>query len=201
MSSIWTEDNIELLREHWSKGESAAVIAILLQEKTGQAITRNMVIGKVHRLGLHRTTLGPRPPKEPGLERPKRERKPTPIPPETQEENPMPLPLPPGHPLALEPGPIPNGPLPEGAEPKTVEELLEEQDSLEPPILEDNRPPGSKTIFEVRMCECRWPLGAMMDKPEFFCAQPTAVNQSYCADHAKIAYVPAARIRIRAPRQ
>ncbi len=44
----WTDERIELLRTLWSEGLSASQIAA----RIGGGITRNAVIGKVHRLGL-----------------------------------------------------------------------------------------------------------------------------------------------------
>ena len=44
----WTDEIIEQLKQHWSEGKSASQIASLL----GNGLTRNAVIGKVHRLGL-----------------------------------------------------------------------------------------------------------------------------------------------------
>ncbi len=43
----WTDDRIDTLKKLWNDGESASAIAHAL----GQ-VTRNAVIGKVHRLGL-----------------------------------------------------------------------------------------------------------------------------------------------------
>jgi GcrA cell cycle regulator len=43
----WTDERVELLRKLWSDGLSASQIAAELG-----GITRNAVIGKVHRLGL-----------------------------------------------------------------------------------------------------------------------------------------------------
>jgi len=43
----WTEDRVELLKKLWAEGLSASQIARQLGE-----VTRNAVIGKVHRLGL-----------------------------------------------------------------------------------------------------------------------------------------------------
>ena len=43
----WTEERVELLKKLWSDGLSASQIAGRLG-----GITRNAVIGKVHRLGL-----------------------------------------------------------------------------------------------------------------------------------------------------
>jgi GcrA cell cycle regulator len=49
----WTDTRVERLRKFWADGRSASEIAALLGE-----VTRNAVIGKVHRLGLagRRTT-------------------------------------------------------------------------------------------------------------------------------------------------
>ena len=43
----WTEDRVEILSKLWAEGLSASQIAKELGE-----VTRNAVIGKVHRLGL-----------------------------------------------------------------------------------------------------------------------------------------------------
>jgi len=44
----WTEDRVEQLKSLWTEGLSASQIARAL----GGGVTRNAVIGKVHRLGL-----------------------------------------------------------------------------------------------------------------------------------------------------
>ena len=44
----WTDEKVERLKQHWMEGRSASQIASLL----GDGLTRNAVIGKVHRLGL-----------------------------------------------------------------------------------------------------------------------------------------------------
>lgn len=46
MESIWTEELITALRFLWKKGHSASLIAKTL------GLTKNQVIGKVHRVGL-----------------------------------------------------------------------------------------------------------------------------------------------------
>ena len=43
----WTDDRVDLLKKLWSEGLSASQIAGRLG-----GVTRNAVIGKVHRLGL-----------------------------------------------------------------------------------------------------------------------------------------------------
>ncbi|MDA9274850.1 GcrA cell cycle regulator, partial [bacterium] len=48
----WTDDRVEVLKKMWGEGQSASQIA-----KELGGVTRNAVIGKVHRLGLsNRTT-------------------------------------------------------------------------------------------------------------------------------------------------
>ena len=44
----WTEERVELLKKLWMEGLSASQIAAVL----GDGVTRNAVIGKVHRLKL-----------------------------------------------------------------------------------------------------------------------------------------------------
>ena len=43
----WTDERVELLKKMWGDGQSASQIA-----KELGGVTRNAVIGKVHRLGL-----------------------------------------------------------------------------------------------------------------------------------------------------
>ena len=43
----WTDERVEILKKMWGEGQSASVIA-----KELGGVTRNAVIGKVHRLGL-----------------------------------------------------------------------------------------------------------------------------------------------------
>ena len=49
----WTDERVELLKKMWSDGQSASQIA-----KELGGVTRNAVIGKVHRLGLSNRTGG-----------------------------------------------------------------------------------------------------------------------------------------------
>ena len=49
----WTDERVELLKKMWSEGQSASQIA-----KELGGVTRNAVIGKVHRLGLSNRASG-----------------------------------------------------------------------------------------------------------------------------------------------
>ena len=53
----WTDERVELLKKLWNQGLSASQIA----NELGAGVTRNAVIGKVHRLGLSGRAKAPAP--------------------------------------------------------------------------------------------------------------------------------------------
>ena len=78
--ATWTDERVELLKKLWIDGLSASQIATELGN-----VTRNAVIGKVHRLGLSgrakdpscrlgRSAVPARPPARPALRLPSRRR-------------------------------------------------------------------------------------------------------------------------------
>ena len=163
----WTDERVELLKKLWSEGFSASQIAA---EMGG--VTRNAVIGKVHRLGLS----GRGKTSTPGAPRP---RKPRPV----------------GAPLAgartirgataLAPKftPRPEIPAPE----------VDFDEDVVIPFSE------RVTIMELREFMCRWPMGDPT-KPDFrFCGGRAIGGMPYCTHHARVAYQPATeRKRLRA---
>jgi GcrA cell cycle regulator len=68
----WTEERVALLKKLWAEGHSASQIA-----KQIGGVTRNAVIGKVHRLGLAGRATPSRPAKRPARPRPQRSQLPT----------------------------------------------------------------------------------------------------------------------------
>ncbi len=56
----WTNERVDLLKKLWAEGQSASFIAARLGE-----VTRNAVIGKVHRLGLAGRATAARRPQSP----------------------------------------------------------------------------------------------------------------------------------------
>ncbi|MCV6584578.1 MAG: GcrA cell cycle regulator, partial [Marinibacterium sp.] len=72
----WTDERVELLKKMWGEGQSASQIA-----KELGGVTRNAVIGKVHRLGLSNRTTGapaakPEPKAKPAAPKPEAKAKP-----------------------------------------------------------------------------------------------------------------------------
>jgi GcrA cell cycle regulator len=160
----WSDDRVELLKKLWSDGLSASQIAA---EMGG--VTRNAVIGKVHRLGLS----GRGKASTPGVQRARKPR--VAAPPAATRLN-----------VALAPRPA--QPRPAAA---PVPELLEEEVVV--PLSE------RVTIMELRESMCRWPLGDPTTPEFRFCGAKSITGLPYCTYHARVAYQPAAeRKRIRA---
>src|ERR1700754_348599 len=80
----WTEERVAELKKLWAEGHSASQIA-----KRLGSVTRNAVIGKVHRLGLSGRATPSRPVKRPPrLARPKPTMQPQPTPPPAAQPRP-----------------------------------------------------------------------------------------------------------------
>ncbi|CAH1652938.1 MULTISPECIES: GcrA family cell cycle regulator [unclassified Chelatococcus] len=166
-SQSWSDERVELLRKLWSDGLSASQIAAELG-----GITRNAVIGKVHRLGLSgraksTASSAPRPRKpvrQPGVTAPA---------PAATTSGPM------RTNAALAPQPVAE------AAPVLVR-LPQPREDVVIPMSE------RVTIMELRESMCRWPMGDPTT-PEFrFCGARSELGMPYCSHHARIAYQPVA---------
>jgi len=160
----WTDERVEQLRQHWTEGKSASQIAILL----GHGLTRNAVIGKVHRLGLagrakSTSSAAPRPRAQPQQQA---HRAAAPRPTHVAQR-------------AVR-----------GATALALAPLTEAE--AEPAAYESVVLPMSLrvTIVELKEAMCRWPLGDPASPDFRYCGSPTAVGP-YCAHHGRLAYQPA----------
>ena len=161
----WTDEIVEQLKQHWIDGKSASQIASLL----GNGVTRNAVIGKVHRLGLAGRAKTP----NSGASRPPRRMAP-----------------PPAHRVA---GPRMNSPAPRMMRGATALAFAPQALSeLEQPEFESVVVPMSLrvTIIELKEAMCRWPLGDPANSEFRYCGSPSA-SGPYCAYHCGLAYQPA----------
>lgn len=156
----WNDERVELLKKLWSEGLSASQIASELGE-----VTRNAVIGKVHRLGLSgRAKAAPAPVRP----RTKASR------PEGQEARPH------------RPATIGNTAL--AQEP---EEAPEEAPAPAPETTATVLPMAQRcTIMNLTESTCRWPMGEPGTESFHFCGGKSNPGMPYCAHHARIAYQP-----------
>ena len=155
----WTDDRVELLKKLWSDGLSASQIAAELG-----GISRNSVIGKVHRLGLSGRA------KSPSSSVP-RQRKPR-----TH-----------GHMMRIaRPGIRGNTAL---APMHSYDVDLEP----EPELIDNIIPIGQRcSILELTESKCKWPIGDPSSVDFFFCGGKTVEGLPYCGHHSRVAYQPAA---------
>jgi len=159
----WNDERVELLKKLWSEGLSASQIANELGD-----ITRNAVIGKVHRLGLSgraKTTAAPA--------RPRTAR------PEGRSEQPR----------------APQRPLTQGntALAAELDDVAEEAPAPAPqPEVANNVVPMAQrcTIMNLTESTCRWPLGEPGTESLHFCGGKSNPGSPYCAQHGRIAYQP-----------
>jgi GcrA cell cycle regulator len=154
----WTDERVEQLKRLWSEGLSASQIAGELG-----GITRNAVIGKVHRLGLSGRAKAP----SSAAARPRKARPPSNV-------------LRMARPAAVR-GNTALARLP-------VYELDVEP---EPELVENVVPIGQRcTLLELSDAKCRWPIGDPGSPEFYFCGGKPVSELPYCAYHARIAYQP-----------
>lgn len=156
----WTDERIVALRKLWAEGHSASQIA-----KQLGGVTRNAVIGKVHRLGLSGRATPSRPVKRPPrLARPK-----------------------PNFPAERSVIAAPEAePAQEAVRPAIVQRPAVPA-TLPPALTADGAP---ATILTLRDSMCKWPIGDPADPKFAFCGRKSECGP-YCAEHATLAFQPA----------
>jgi GcrA cell cycle regulator len=159
----WTDERVTLLRQLWEDGQSASKIAAQLG-----GVTRNAVIGKVHRLGLSGRVIKPAEDVAAARRKPVQEVEIETAIAVVEAEAPEPVAI-------LAHRPAPDFPVPAAAP--------------EPVALAASQ---RVTIMDLRESMCRWPIGDPTT-PEFgFCGARSITGLPYCTHHAQIAYQPAA---------
>jgi len=60
---------------------------------------------------------------------------------------------------------------------------------IPPPASEEPEPGAGVDIYQLGAGVCRWPLGAMEDRPPFrYCGHKAPIEESYCAEHRAVSY-------------
>ena len=201
----WTDERVETLKKMWGEGQSASQIA-----KELGSVTRNAVIGKVHRLGLsNRVGAGPV----------------------------APAPVPPSKVVPLRDKPAAKPPgrdaevaddladAPQVAEPEQADlpdEDDDDEDDLAPPVMSPARraiipagqplPPQPSlneispealakvnevektarklTLMELTEKTCKWPVGDPATDNFWFCGLAVQQGKPYCEAHVGVAFQP-----------
>jgi GcrA cell cycle regulator len=164
----WTEERVAELKKLWAEGHSASQIA----KRLGN-VTRNAVIGKVHRLGLSGRATPSRPVKRPPrLARPKPQQVPRQATVRTTNTGAVAV-----------------------RDQAAAAPHVEAETRVEPQRL----PNGDMvTVLTVKDSMCKWPIGDPADSAFGFCGHATVESSPYCADHARVAFQPAKKRERRA---
>jgi GcrA cell cycle regulator len=162
----WTDERVELLRKLWMEGLSAAQIAMELG-----GVTRNAVIGKIHRMGLSGRAKQPS-----GQSSARPARKPAP----QSFQRPAPAARRNGSPASApaQAGSVVSTPVPDAS-------LV----APEPLKLE---------LVQLTERTCRWPIGDPATEEFHFCGVTPKDGLPYCPYHCRIAYQPVLDRRKRA---
>jgi len=173
----WTDDRVATLTKMWGEGQSASQIA-----KELGGVTRNAVIGKVHRLGLsNRTTGGAKPgvtsktAAKPAAARakPAAKAKAAPAAPAPQ------TPLPPRKAIIPAGQPLPPQPSANEISPEALASVREVEK-------------GAKRISLMQLTErtCKWPIGDPATDEFWFCGLTSEPGKPYCEAHVGVAFQP-----------
>ncbi len=195
----WTDERVETLKRMWAEGQSASQIA-----KELGGVTRNAVIGKVHRLGLSNRVGGLEdedaavavaPPAAPVAEQAAEtadhaEAELAGVSTEAAQPDPAagtaPSPLPSNvAPLPLRKPIVPAGqPLP--PQPSANEISPEALAS----VREVEKRAKKLTLMELTERTCKWPIGDPATDDFWFCGLPSLPGKPYCEAHVGVAFQP-----------
>ncbi|WP_170441574.1 GcrA family cell cycle regulator [Ruegeria arenilitoris] len=181
----WTDERVELLKKMWGEGQSASQIA-----KELGGVTRNAVIGKVHRLGLSNRTTGAAPakaePKEKPAPTPKAETKPKPAP-KTEPARPAAAApaaeakpaTPPRRQIIPAGQPLPPQPSANEISPEALAKVNEVEKKAK-----------KLSLMELTEKTCKWPVGDPATDDFWFCGLPAEPGKPYCEAHVGVAFQP-----------
>ncbi len=168
----WTDERVEKLKRLWAEGLSASQIAAQLG-----GVSRNAVIGKVHRLNL------PGRAKSGGGTAPARTPK-----------RPAPAPRPSNFaarvPARANARPVGGAMLKEEGQIDALEEIRAVPASNV--VIPISRRLG---LTELTERTCKWPIGDPMSDEFHFCGCESLDSSPYCKYHAKLAYQPVSERR------
>ena len=195
----WTDERVELLKKMWAEGQSASQIA-----KELGGVTRNAVIGKVHRLGLsNRSTTTPastakapketKAPAEPNAATARAnakrdtaaETKPSPRP-RPAAEAPAAAPVPRANnvtplrkPIVPAGQPLPPQPSANEISPEALAKVKEVENHAK-----------RISLMELTERTCKWPIGDPATENFYFCGLPVQQGKPYCEAHVGVAFQP-----------
>ena len=195
----WTDERVETLKRMWAEGQSASQIA-----KELGGVTRNAVIGKVHRLGLSNRNdeapeaAAPAPEAKPAAAAAPAAAAPKPAPEPAPEPKPVAAAAPEAKPEPEpETAPAPAAsnfnrrPIVPAGQPLPPQPSANE---ISPEALASVREVEKRarklSLMELTERTCKWPIGDPATDKFWFCGLPSVAGKPYCEAHVGVAFQP-----------
>jgi len=194
----WTDERVETLKKMWAEGHSASQIA-----KELGGVTRNAVIGKVHRLGLsNRVGPGGVPeveedeavpvaaPVDPVVERPAPVEPLPAVEPAHATAPDRPVTAPPASTAVVMPMPLRKVIIPAGQPLPPQPSANEISPEALASVREVEKHAKRLTLMELTERTCKWPIGDPATDDFWFCGLPSLPGKPYCEAHVGVAFQP-----------
>lgn len=194
----WTDERVETLKKMWGEGQSASQIA-----KELGGVTRNAVIGKVHRLGLSNRVggagsaedeeLAAAPVEAPAVAAAVPHRAATSQPDPVRMTDPRPAtdrPAPPASGATITPLPIRKAIIPAGQPLPPQPSLNEISPEALASVREVEKRARRLTLMELTERTCKWPIGDPATEDFWFCGLQSLPGKPYCEAHVGVAFQP-----------
>ncbi len=178
----WTEERVELLKKLWLEGLSASQIAGVL----GEGVTRNAVIGKVHRLKLSgRAKPASSAPRVRTAPRPAARRVASPSMSGRSTGGNGNL----GMGSAMKSRSMGGGGAVQGATALKMSEDIAVSVEYVPQVAEMFIPVEQRlSLLQLNEQTCKWPIGDPLTADFYFCGQHSNDGKPYCEFHSRRAY-------------
>lgn len=161
----WTDEMVDQLRAMWVEGLTTGEIGKRL------GVSKNSIVGKVHRLGLSGRPSPIKKKEDNDSEAEASETAAKQVKEKAAPKEPKPIKV-----KAEKPAPAP----------APVEKAAEKTECPAKPSHHHN---GKTMLTDLDNHTCRWPLGDPKDENFHFCGKKVRIGQTYCDEHANIAYV------------
>lgn len=178
----WTDERVELLKKMWGEGQSASQIA-----KELGGVTRNAVIGKVHRLGLSNRTTTPSAAAKP---EPKAKAAPKAAPKPEPKEQPEPKAAEPVEQRPSNVTPLRRQIIPAGQPLPPQPSANEISPEALARVSEVEKKAKKLSLLELTEKTCKWPVGDPATEEFWFCGLPSQSGKPYCEAHVGVAFQP-----------
>ncbi len=175
----WTDERVELLKKLWMEGLSASHIAVVV----GEGVTRNALIGMVHRMKLSgRAKPASSAPRVRSTARPSRR---VAAPSSSARGGSIG-----SHGGLMRQRPMGGGGAPmHGATALKISEEFQTEAYIAPQVQELFIPVEQRlTLLQLSEETCKWPIGDPLSADFYFCGQHSNEGKPYCEFHSRRAY-------------